>query len=448
MSSMHRLTRAASVGALAAVCVFTGSARAAEPPPKDVVQQWNQIAENTVIAAGAFQNEGLIYMAYVSEAVHDAVVAIHGNYRPLNHRIHAPDGALPEAAVVEAAYQTLRFFLPSQASTLEAAHFEAIAQLGSTLAVRDGQRVGEAAADVVIKKRRRDGRQTPVGVSSTFDRLPAGPGVWRLTPPYALPQTPWVGDVRPFVLRNVNRFRPAPPPELTSDAWVAQFDEIKLLGKDTSAARTTQQTAVARFWTANVIRQYNRAGRDLARRRALRLVDSARLFAMINVIGADAQIAVMHWKYTFLFWRPVTAIDPTSVTNDAFGDVPGFDDDNPRTIEEVGWRPLIGTPNHPEYPAAHGSITSAMATVFAAAIGSDIIDLDPHGVDPTVPTANLDAVRHFATVDDLRAEIVNARLWAGLHYRGSSEAGVALGAAVAAYDLRHAFGRRHRDDDE
>ena len=157
---------------------------------------------------------------------------------------------------------------------------------------------------------------------------------------------------------------------MTSDAWVAQFDEITLLGRDTSAARTAEQTAVARFWTANVIRQYNRAGRDLARRRALRLVDSARLFAMIDVVGADAQIAVMHWKYTFLFWRPVTAIDPTSVTNDAFGDVPGFDDNNPHTIEEVGWRPLIGTPNHPEYPAAHGSIASAMATVFAAAIGS------------------------------------------------------------------------------
>src|SRR5205814_365537 len=136
---------------------------------------------------------------------------------------------------------------------------------------------------------------------------------------------------------------------------------------------------------------------------------------------------------------PVTAIDPTAVTDDGFGPVPGFDDGNPATIEEAGWRPLIATPNHPEYPAAHGSLTSSMAEVFSEFLGTNRIDIDIHGFDATGATGNFDAIRHFERANDLRNEIVNARLWAGLHYRFSGEAGVALGRSVAKYDLRHAF---------
>jgi hypothetical protein len=154
--------------------------------------------------------------------------------------------------------------------------------------------------------------------------------------------------------------------------------------------------ATARFWTANVIRQYNRVGRDLSTARSLNLLQTARLLAMINVVGADAQISVMHWKYEFLFWRPVTAIDPLAVTDDGFGPVPGFDDGNPGTSEEVGWRPLVATPNHPEYPAAHGSITSAVAEVLKVFLGSDQIDIDIHGFDASGPAGNLNASRHFA----------------------------------------------------
>jgi len=113
------------------------------------------------------------------------------------------------------------------------------------------------------------------------------------------------------------------------------------------------------FWTANVIRQYNTLARDVATAQNLGLVDTARLVAMVNTVGADAQISVMRAKYHYLFWRPVTAIDPTSVnpTGDGFGPTPGYTDGNAATIEQPGWRPLITTPNHPEYPAAHGSLT-------------------------------------------------------------------------------------------
>ena len=151
----------------------------------------------------------------------------------------------------------------------------------------------------------------------------------------------------------------------------------------------------------------------------------------------------MHAKYHYLFWRPVTAIngslDPSAVTNDGFGPVPGYDDGNPATVEQAGWRPLLATPNHPEYPSAHCTITSAMAEVFRTFLGTNHIDLDIHGFDPAGPAGNLNAVRHFDMPNDLRQEVINARIWAGLHYHFSCVAGTVLGRHVAKFDLRQAF---------
>lgn len=160
---------------------------------------------------------------------------------------------------------------------------------------------------------------------------------------------------------------------------------------------------------------------------------------MVNTVGADALISCLFAKYHYLFWRPVTAIDPTAVVADGFGPVPGYDDRNAATREQIGWRPLLVTPNHPEYPAAHGTITSAMAEVFSDFLGTQRIDVDIHGFDATRAPGNLDAVIHFEMANDLRNEIIYARLWAGLHYQFSSVAGVVLGRSVAKYDLRQAF---------
>ena len=188
-----------------------------------------------------------------------------------------------------------------------------------------------------------------------------------------------------------------------------------------------------------MIRQFNIAARDLATSHSLNLLETARLFAMVNTVSADALMSVLNSKYRFLFWRPVTAINPTAVTADGFGPVPGFDDGNPRTTEDPSWQPLVATPNHPEYPGAHGTNTSAVAEVFSEFLGTDNIDLDIHGFSAAGAAGNLDAVRHFDTADELRAEVVNARLWGGIHYRFSTEAGVQLGRMVAHYGLNHAF---------
>jgi hypothetical protein len=414
-------------------------------PAGNTVAQWNSIAEDTVVGSGAFQSEGFIYMAYASTAVYNAVVAIEGGYEPLDSTITAPPGASVDCAVVEAAYRTLRYYFssfPVLVANLDANYAEALANLnGCTADGGAGTAVGLAAANEVIYNRTTgpnpDGRRTPIGVTSTFPTLPPGPGVWRLTPPFALPQVPWVGNVRRFILESVDQFLPDPPPSLQSSEWVEAFNQIKAYGAATGSARTDEQTTIAKFYSANVIRQFNRAGRDIAE--DLSLLETARLAAMVNLVGADALMSALYAKYHYLFWRPVTAIDPTAVIADGFGPVPGYDDGNPATIEQTGWRPLLTTPNHPEYPAAHGVITSAMAEVFSTFLGTNQIDLDVHGFDPDGQPGNLNAVRHFDMPNDLRHEVIDARLWAGLHYHFSGVAGVVLGRQIANFDLRHAF---------
>lgn len=416
-------------------------------PPGNTVEQWNKIAEDTVVGSGAFQSEGLIYMAYSSAAVYDAVVAIDGGFEPYGPPITAPPGASDDCAVVEAAYRTLRYYFssfPSLVANLDAYYAEARSNFGGCTADGGaGTLVGQTAATNIITLRTGDGRMTPIGVTSSFPTLLPGPGVWRLTPPFLPPQTPWVGDVRPFVLQSPDQFLPDPPPSLQSQAWVDAFGQIKAYGAANSTVRSAEQTAIARFWSANAIRQYNWVARDITDARGLGLPETARLAAMVNVVGADVAMAGLHAKYHYLFWRPVTAIngslDPTAVTNDGFGPVPGYDDGNPATVEQAGWRPLLTTPNHPEYPAAHGYVTSAMAEVFSTFLGTNQINIDIHGFDPAGPPGNMNAVRHFEMPNDLRNEIIHARLWAGLHYHFSGVAGVVLGRQVANFDLMHAF---------
>ena len=440
MKIRRRGRRASLLGILTlAGGLVVGSVSPAAASGPNIVAQWDQIAEDTVVPAGTAQIEGLIYMSYAQLAVYDAVVAIEGGYQPYGAALSAPAGASAEAAVVQASYETLVHYFPASFATLDAARTSSLGLLPAA-GKSDGLAVGHAAAQQIITMRTGDGLQAgpPYGATSSFTHKAPGPGTWRLTPPYLAPQIPWAGGVTPFVTASADQFRPAPPPALSSAAWVADFNEVKLMGQNTSTMRTATQTAVARFYTANVPRQWNRLVRDIAANKSLGLLQTARLAAMINTVGADAGIAVMNAKYHFQFWRPVTAIDPTSVqANDGFGPTPGYDDGNPLTVEQTGWRPLITTPNHPEYPAAHGTITSSIAEVLTQFLGTSKINVDIHGADSA--TNNLNAVHHFDKANQLRAEVINARVWGGVHYRTSAEAGVALGRSVAKYDLRHAF---------
>src|SRR4030095_6054078 len=234
-------------------------------PPGNTVQQWNKISEDTVVGSGTFQPEGFVYMAYVSAAVYDAVVAIEGGFEPYGPPIMAPPGASVDAAVVEAAYRTLWSYFPPESCnpasppdvyafclgvrpSLDAFYEEALAAIPPGPAKTDGQAVGLQAANNIIALRSGDALMTPINVSSSFPTLPPGPGVWRLTPPFAAPQTPWVGQMRPFVLQSLDQYLPDPPPSLQSLEWVDAFNETQAYGASDSSVRTDEQTFIAKFW--------------------------------------------------------------------------------------------------------------------------------------------------------------------------------------------------------
>jgi hypothetical protein len=391
-------------------------------PAGNAAQQWDQIAQDAVLAKVPFQIESFIYMAYVNGAVYDAVASIDGHYEPLIGRVPSAPGASAGAAIAAAAHDTLTFYLgPSELLDC---------YLGISDTQAAGAAVGHEAAQNMIAARMNDGRMTPFGTTSGTV-LPAAPGVWQPTPPaFAAPQTPWVADVTPFVDKQQREFLPPPPPPLQSRLWADDYNEIKTWGRATGSPRSDEQSDIARFWTTNTVRQYNTAFRDVATQHALDLLQTTRLIAEGSIVAADTGIACLHAKYAYWFWRPVTAINPAARLT-AVGD-----DGNPRTQEEPGWTPLVVTPNHPEYPAAHGCVTSAIAELFSDFLGTDDIDLT---LTSTVTSPIFGTTRHFATADDLRNEILYARLWAGLHYRNSSEEGIKLGRKVAHFDLTHAF---------
>jgi len=404
--------------------------QAAALPPGNSAQQWNVIAQDTVVnTPGMFQNEALLYMSYVQAAVYDAVTSIEGGYEPYGPEIRASRRASVDAAVVEAAYRTLIQYFPAQATMIGALRVEALALIPDGSAKTEGIAVGARAAADIIALRAGDGRQ-PVGTLTPYTPpASAGLAFWEPTPPAFLPpQTPWLKDVRPFVIKRADDFLPGPPPALDSRRWVNEYNEIKLWGRATGSPRTQEQTDIATFWTTNVIRQYNTAFRDVATSHGLSVLQTARLLAMGNVAGADTQIACWNAKYHYGFWRPVTAIAQS-----------GRDDGNPLTTKDPSWTPTVVTPNHPEYPGAHGCFSSAMAEVFSTFLGTQRIDVTLTSTTvPTMPT------RHFERAQDLRAEIVEARLWGGMHFRDSSVKGVKLGRRVAHYVLTHAF---QPDDD-
>ncbi len=391
---------------------------------------WNLIAVNTVRAEtpAKFQVEGTIYMSYVQAAVYDAVTAIKGRYVPYHGLGLTAPNASPRAAVAAAAYTTLSYYFPDQAVSLTATYTD---YLNKTLAAlpaaakQSGVAVGAAAAADLIATRWGDGRNAPV--ATPFGVAPQATGTWVFAPAPSLQsaQIPWVAAMRPFVLQSASQFRAPPPPALSSPEYAQGFNEVATMGSATSTARTSAQTAIAQFWNANVINQYNQTFRDVATARHLDLVDAVRLFAMGNVVSSDAGIACWDSKYHYLLWRPVTAIRNAGL------------DGNAATGANSSWSPLLTTPNHPEYPSAHGCVTSAVTDVLAAAFNTQAISVDVPGA--TGGGTTLTTTRHFDTTAALLDDVANARVWAGLHYRFSTSAGVQIGHQVSKYDLEHAF---------
>jgi hypothetical protein len=401
-----------------------------------VALEWNANAVAAVRAAtvvdpvgtaprAIYQPEGLLYMSYVQSAVYDAVTKIGHRYAGYHHFNAAAGNASIEAAVIAAAYGTLVYYLDDPGGVLAAKYAASIAALPNDRTTARGIAVGDAAAADIEALRADDGRDAVV--TTPFGQGPLQPGVWVFAPLPSLQsaQTPWMASMRPFMLENTSQFRAPPPPALSSAQYATDLNETQAYGSKTSAVRTQEQTAIALFWNANVINQLNQTLQNVATQHAMDLVDTARLLAMGNMVPADAGIACFDSKYTYQLWRPITAIRNADL------------DGNPGTTADPTWTPLLTTPNHSEYPSQHGCVTSALGQVLADALGTSNIDATFPGAQGGAVT--LTTSQTFATVDDLNAQLVNARVWIGFHFRNSVLAGENLGTAVANWELRRYF---------
>ena len=416
-----RTTAVAALLAAAAV-VAPGVAQAHREAPSPAVSpqvalDWNQTAVTTLAATGKPQTESMIYMGLTQAAVYDAVIAIEGGFEPYLIHPGVPPNASPEAAAAAAAHGVLSAYFPAQKPALDIALAASLDPIADGPSQDRGVLVGQQVAAGIVAARIDDGRDGPFDPEPTM--LDAG--VWRRTPSaFAAAQTPWVAKMTPLLLRRISQFQPGAPPALSSRLYARDFNETRLYGARDSTVRSAAQTETALFYTDSVVGMNNRALRSVAGRRGLDLSGTARALAMGNMVIADADAACLQAKYAYWFWRPVTAI--------ALADT----DDNPATAADPNWAPLRDTPNHPEYPGAHGCNTAALGAVAAALLGTDRIELD---LDSTVTGTT----RHLPTLADLEQDIVNARTWTGFHFRHSSEVGVRLGERVAHWALQHYF---------
>lgn len=380
---------------------------------------WNDTALGAVVAtAGQSPPHSLVTMALVQAAVYDAVVAIRGGYAPYIAGLEPAPDASVDAAVAAAAHGVLVHYLPDQQADLDAAYEAALAAIEDGEAKEGGISVGQAAAAALIAAREGDG----YAAASDFTMPEPAPGVWQL-PAEQNPLVPWLADFRPFLLESADQFRPAAPPDLASPEWAADLNEVKDVGGAESATRTDEQALIAQFWSTHPTPQANKSLQGVALDNELDALGTARLLAMAGLVAADTVTACWDAKYEYLLWRPFTA-------------VPGAaDDGNDATEPDAAWVPLIGTPPHPEYPSAHSCITPSIGLVVANVLGTDEINMTLG----SVPTAETMPTRTYATVEDLADEVMNARIWGGIHYRFSTDVGRALGEQVTDYALENYF---------
>jgi hypothetical protein len=388
--------------------------------------EWNQIALGATVVAGQGPLPQIRTMAIVQVSVHDAVNAITCDYRTYLSIPCRPWGT-PEAAAIGAAHRALVRLMPvSQATELGNARIASLAAHG--LAATDpGLAFGEAVAELILALRSADGSAQ---AQFPFTAPDAGsPGVWVAVGP-APPLLPGWGKVTPWVLGSLSPFGPGGPPALSSRRYARDYNEVKELGSLTSATRTDEQTEIARFWLATPTAIWNGVARQIIQARGLDLSATARGLGLIYLASADASIVCWDAKYTFNFWRPITAIHN------------GDADDNARTEADSAWAPLFPTPQHPEYLSGHSTNSSTMATVLKLLFG----DEPGTPIVATSPT-NPGFERHWARLSEGVNEVIEARIYSGIHYRTSDEDGAAVGRRIAQFVVKHALRSRHQAKD-
>jgi PAP2 superfamily len=370
----------------------------------DVIMDWNAkadalAAEKQLLNAANARGQAMLHIA-----MFEALNAIDRRYAPYKLNLTADRATSREAAAAAAAYEVLLALHPDKKADLDATLAGSLAGITENEAKSKGIELGKQAAAGIIALRANDGSNTPE------DYRPATTaGVYV---PTTIPIESTSSKIKPFAMTSASQFRAAPPPALTSETWTRDLNEIREIGSNTSARRSAEQTTIARFWFFTGPRTYNTFVRQIAANRKMDLVDCARLYALTSIAGADAFIAVFEAKYAYNFWRPVTAIRNADLTS------------NPATPREASWQPLGVTPMHPEYPCAHCITASAVATVLQHVVGNEIDE-----ITLTSPTA-AGVTRKWTRLQDYSDEVSSARIYAGFHYRFSTEAGKEMGKKI------------------
>ncbi len=386
----------------------------------DIVTDWTAVTTSAVVAGAP--RAGAVEFAIVHAAMYDAVNAIDKSYEVYKVDPVAPTrGASTDAAAAAAAYQTLKGLFPAQATTLDAAYATSIATIPSGMAKARGIAIGEEVAARMLELRANDGRTAVVPYV-----FGTGAGVYQQTPapyPPTGPVNTFLPQVTPMVLLSPWQFRAYGPPGLSSARYTKDLQEVRAYGSLTSTVRTEEQSEIARFHTENPNQFWGRNLGNLAASRKLGTVRSARLMALLAFAQADAAIACFDSKYVYNFWRPVTAIQQADI------------DGNPATQADPSWVAYVGTPPHPEYPAAHGCVAGAVAATLASYFGT-------HQVRFQMNSLVTGTTHYYKTTDELVREVENARVYGGMHFRNSVEHGVRLGKAVAKWIEHNALERR------
>ena len=417
---------------LACLLLVSAPPAAFADPAANPVIHWASVVQQAIHNAGAPRSAGtsqvLHTMAHL--AVYDAVVAIEGGYEPYAARIRAWHGADLRAAVATAAYLTVRGRVAaSQLEYLDQAYAGYLSAIPGSIAKADGIRVGAKAAATMVRLRKRDGYSNVLLYQCSA--IPPPPGEFE--PDAGCPTAPGspqpvdvkVGQIEPFTFKHTRPFRPNGPVRMSSARYTADFIEARDYGRVDSAVRTPEQTDIAYFWSENPYVHWNRNLVGLAIDKGLNVLETARMFALVHTAVSDALIVGFEAKYRHAAWRPRTAIPQADA------------DGNPRTDADPTWRPLLMV-NHPEYPSGHGFWTTALVDALISFFGTNQLTWTIVTSKAAVPRVE-QTERTYHDLTALKAEVFDARVWGGLHWRYSTLHGAKIGREVAAHVSKRFF---------
>lgn len=372
----------------------------------DVVTDWNEIAIATATAGKQLPFESSRTMAMVHTAIFDAVNSIDPRYRPYKTKIEVPTSSSIEAAAISAGYTTLVALFPDQKNSLDSAYANSLSKISDRGdSKNNGIAVGQKAATAILEFRQSDGSDAP-----NLYQPKTSAGVYV---PTMLPIGSTCGKIKPWVMQSGSQFRPGPPPDLRSPEWSRDFEESKSIGGKKSTTRTAEQTDIAKCWTLTGPTSWDTIVRQLAVAPGRSIIQNAHLFALVEIATADAYISVFDAKYTYNFWRPITAIRNGAIDN------------NDATTAQADWEPLIDTPMHPEYPCAHCITSAAAGTVLEQEFGTG--ELPVFKINSPV---SKDVVRQWTTIKQYVDEVSAARIYGGIHYRNSTVVGQQMGRKI------------------